>query len=328
MNKLLIISGPTATGKTKLATTLAKVFNGEMVNADSRQVYRHFDILSGKDKPAGSVPGVVLRAIFRNRTYQIPSYLFDGVPMWLLDVIDTTEEFSVSHFRSLAYRVLNDITARQKLPVLVGGSGLYLRSLTQDLYAMNIPPDTDLRKRWEGHDVSFMQSQLRDKFPQRYHRLNQSDRQNPRRLVRAFEIEQWNQTHHPQKTAKQYDMFWVGLTLPKPVLTDRIRQRVESRLANGVVEEVKSAVNRRDRKPAVPMTGLLPIRGFLDHVLTREEMKELWITEEVQYAKRQMTWFIKNKDIVWFDADDRNLVQKLELAVGRWYTKDHHADKG
>ena len=206
MKKALIICGPTATGKTKLALQLAKEFNGELVSADSRQVYVWSDIETGKYKD-----------IIKN----------SGIKVWLLDILNENEEFSVSVWRRLAQTAINDILSRGKLPIIVGGSGLYIKSIVQDLPNIDVPFDKELRKNFENKTAKELFDYLKSIDLAKAKSLNNSDKNNPRRLIRAIEIVQ-----HPSLKLREglgVSYIQIGLTADPEYLKEKIRQRVKQR---------------------------------------------------------------------------------------------------
>lgn len=263
MNKILVICGPTATGKTALAAALAKKCNGELVSADSRQVYRSMDLVSGKDRP--------------------------DVPIWLYDVVDPDEEFSVSHWVRLAQAAIVDIQKRKKLPIVVGGTGLYINALIHPFETIDIPPDKNLRSR--NLSVHQLQAMVERGT------MNGSDWNNPRRLIRKIEITRAQQENKRQGCA--YDTLMIGLTAPLPVLDARIDKRLNTRLQQGMEKEVASLF-KKYKKDLPSMTAI----GLNEHA----------------YARRQLTWFNKQNDIHWFDVSEKTPVADIEILVGRWYT--------
>ena len=295
--KLLIVCGPTATGKTKLAVRLAKRFTGELINADSRQVYKELDVLTGKDTKD-----------------------LAGVPVWLYDVAVVGREFSVSHYRRLAAAAAVDISRRGKLPILVGGSGLYIRAAVTPFETIDIPPDGTKRKQWNTQTVAELQNELRGTDEARLAGMNHSDRNNPRRLIRALEIARWKKNNAAANTMPEFDCFWIGLKPDMTGLTGKIRQRVDLRWDSGALEEVK-------RHPHAVATGVIPITRFFRGELNEAEAKTMWVGEEVSYAKRQMTWFKKNPSVHWYDAARTDPGPLVEKDVASWYTRDVYADK-
>lgn len=285
MQKVLIICGPTATGKTKLAITLAKTFNGELVNADSRQVYKGLDALTGKDRS-------------------------EEVPIWFYDVVDTNQEFSVAHFVRLAQSAIDDIHARERLPIVVGGTGFYLRVLTTSIDTLTVPPNPRLRLTLRGASVEALQQELRRADARRWTALNESDRKNPRRLIRAIEVA--SSAKHIPLVKPKYSAFWVGLTAPLPVLKQRIRERVAARFDKATREV-------RDDLP--PILGADLLLSWKRGEITKEETLARWAQREFQYAKRQLTWFKKEQGVCWFDIENPNYQREIEALVEEWYTR-------
>ncbi len=278
MSKLLIVCGPTATGKTALAVQLAKKFNGELVSADSRQVYRGMDIGTGKDREK------------------------IDVPIFLYDVVNPDEEFSVNHYMRLANHVIGDIVKRKKLPIVVGGTGLYINALIYPPETMNIPPDKKLRKKLKQASVASLQEMVGLTILQS---MNQSDRQNPRRLMRKIEIARAKKAL--PKPVQMFDYLVIGLTAALPVLYKRIDQRVDERLRQGMEGEVETLVAKYGRD--IPAMSALGYRSL-----------ERWKLDEHAYARRQLTWFRKVKDIRWFDITEAQWKRKVEALVRAWYT--------
>jgi len=269
MNKLLVICGPTATGKTALAVALAKQFNGEMVSADSRQVYKGMDIATGKDRDP-------------------------DIPIWMYDVVSPDEKFSVSQYQKLAEKAITDITARGKLPIVVGGTGLYINALIHPFETINIPPNLRLRKKFQNMTIQELQNMTARGD------MNQSDWNNPRRLIRKIEIAE-SKTVTP-KQPNTFDYLMIGLTAPLPMLYQRIDTRLKSRVRAGLVRETASLLARY--RPDLPSMSAI---GLNEHA----------------YARRQLTWFKKQKGIHWFDVTDPKFTDKVAALVAAWYTTDN-----
>ncbi|MBI5358936.1 hypothetical protein HZB69_04925 [Candidatus Amesbacteria bacterium] len=206
MDRVLVICGPTAAGKTKLALALAKEFDGELISADSRQVYIGNDQETGKDKD-----------------------LIGDSRIWLYDVVKPGEEFSVSQWRKLALQAIEDILARNKLPIVVGGSGLYIKSLVQNLEDVDAPRDMKLRN--SNKSVSELFDYLKSINPKKAESLNNSDKNNPRRLIRAIEILK-GVPLQGSEGRPLYKFVQIGLTAPKEELVKRIKERVRQRGLN------------------------------------------------------------------------------------------------
>ena len=281
MNKLLVICGPTATGKTALAVSLAKRLHGELISADSRQVYREMDIGTGKDRDE------------------------IDVPIWMLDVVNPNEEFSVSHYSRLAHQAIAEIIKNGKLPIVVGGTGLYIDSLLHNLDSIDIPPDYELRKKLQQATVAELQNMLPNI------RMNNSDWNNPRRLIRRIEIERAPKADLENK--EKLDYYIAGLTAPISYLFDRINKRVDDRLKKGMKEEVLYLTKKYGID--IPAMSAIGYRSL-----------DTWKSDEQHYAKRQLTWFKKNKNIHWFDITSNQFEENVTSDVLAWYTdiKNEH----
>lgn len=293
-NKLLVIQGPTATGKSALAIFLAKQFDGELISADSRQVYTQMDIGTGK--------------------------LFDSeIKTWGYDLVSPTDEFSVSHFEQFALKKIDEIHKRGKLPILVGGTGLYIKAVLEHLPEISIPVNFPLRKALSALSVSQLFAELEMIDPARSLRMNESDSNNPRRLVRAIEIA----SHKPDKTLKKlrhFDTLLIGLTGSLEYIESRIKKSIDDRLAAGFSDEVMklTKVVPHDSK-ALSATGYKEVQRLSEGSLSEIEAKKLWLTREMQYVKRQMKWFKKIADIVWFDIAEPGHTRAVEKLVKKWH---------
>jgi tRNA dimethylallyltransferase len=303
MNKLLIVCGPTATGKTKLATALARQFNGELISADSRQVYRGMDIGTGKDKKD-----------------------VGDIPLWLIDVVNPDEEFSLNHFVHLAKETITHIRSRQKLPIVVGGTGLYIQSLIGSVDTLDIPPNEALRKELGGESVGILQQKLRALNREALESMNTSDRQNPRRLIRKIEI-LLSKTVKQDTVLEKEDVCIVGLTAPNEVLYTRIDNRVDTRIQEGMEKEIRSLLLAGYRWDLPSMSGLgyKQWKNYIDapdgqkSKALAEVIRE-WKFAEHAYARRQLTWFRKMPGIEWFDITDPQHVSQVTTKVAAWYT--------
>lgn len=264
MKKILVICGPTATGKTALAASLAHRFGGELVSADSRQVYRGMDVTTGKERP--------------------------DVPIWLYDVVDPDEEFSVSQWVKLASQAVSDIHKRNKLPIIVGGTGLYIQALLRPFETMNIPPDNKLREKLQKLSVDELQKMV----PRE--NMNNSDWNNPRRLIRKIEIINGDKQYSKKPN---WDVYTIGLTAPLSTLDVRIDKRLKARKAAGLDKEI--ATLRQKYRAQVPAMSAIDLN-------------------EHAYARRQLTWFKKQNDIHWFDITKERWVIEVEKLVSSWYT--------
>lgn len=293
MQKLLVIGGATATGKTEIAVHLAKLFGGELVSADSRQVYKGMDIGTGKDL----------------------SEVAD-IPLWMIDVVAPDEEFSVSHYARLAKSAITDIRKRKKLPIVVGGTGLYIQSLTHGFDTIDIPPNKKLREKLKDASVRQLQGMIDRSV---LDTMNESDKNNPRRLIRKIEI-----IAHTTKSriVEDQDVLFIGLTAPMEELYRRIDARVEKRVTQGIKDEIQTLL-RKGYSWDLPSMNTLGYKQWKD-AFSDEEAIIRWKYDEHAYARRQITWFRKEKNIVWFDIHPSNSFAAIEKLVREWYTKKYY----
>ncbi|QQG47822.1 MAG: tRNA (adenosine(37)-N6)-dimethylallyltransferase MiaA [Candidatus Woesebacteria bacterium] len=279
MFKLLVLCGPTAIGKTDLAFYLAKKLNGELISADSRQVYKYMDIGTGKDWGDGIVK------------------------IWGYDLVRPDEPFSVKNYIDFALPKIEEIQKRGKLPILVGGTGLYIKAVLDGLETLDIPPNYFLRKELEKQSTTELLKILKELNPQKATSLNDSDRKNKRRLIRAIEIS--NSPKPKITTIKNFDFLMIGLNLKKELLDQKIEQRVNQRL-NAGFEKERQFLKRKNFWAGAPSRTI----GYKEGD---------WLTQEKQYAKRQLTWFKKDKRIIWFDVSSSNFKKNIENLAQLWY---------
>lgn len=339
--KILVICGPTATGKTALAIKLAKKFNGEIVSADSRQVYKYMDIGTGKDiknfkfslfaprlRPAPSGEG------FRSglwRDKQIGYYKIDGVRVWLYDVVRPNYQFSVADYLKCADRVVKNIQERRKLPILAGGTGFYIKAATEGIGTLGVEPDWELRKRLGYQNIKTLREMLGKLDAERRERMNESDRNNPRRLIRAIEIATQSQSPKSKVQSSKLkidDSLMIGLKAPFKELYQRIDERVEERVAMGIEKEIKNLLKKgyafKNSVLGTTMGYKEWMSYFEDGEQKRENKKQIiqrWKFNEHGYARRQMTWFKLNQNIHWFDITESNYQDRVESLVKEWYYK-------
>jgi len=293
VQKLIVIAGPTAVGKSAVALHLAKKINGEIVSADSVQVYRGLDIGSAK-------PTAEERA---------------QVPHHLLDIVDPEENYTVADFQRDATRAINDIHRRGKLPLLVGGTGLYIRALVRGFAFTEYGINKELRKKLqkiaasEGPEV--LHAKLAKVDPQTAKKLHPNDL---RRVIRALEVYLQSKTPISQQAENTprrpvYDTISFCLTRPRPILYRRIEERVDAMIAAGLVEEVKQilAQGTSPQAKALQSLGYKQIVAFLQKQISLEEAIRLIKRDTRRFAKRQLTWFRK-EEMIWLDLEQyRNL---------------------
>ena len=296
MQKLLVILGPTASGKSALAVELAKQFNGEVISADSRQVYKGLDIGTGK----------------------ITKEEMQGIPHHLLDVADPKIPFSVEHYKILAEQAIIDIFTRQKLPILCGGTGFYISAVVDNISLPKVPPNQELRKELEKETAETLFTQLQ-KLDSR--RAEAIDSKNKVRLIRAIEITQklGKVPNLDVQRLSDYDTLQIGLTVPDEVLKKRIADRINSRIKIGMIEEAQKFHSEELSYERMHALGLE--YRYLAELLQNNSSKEEFVSklnnEIWQYVKRQKTWFKKDPRIKWFDFQDHEKIAKeIEKFLG------------
>lgn len=334
-SKLLIICGPTAVGKTGIGIELAKKYSGEIISADSRQVYRGMDSGTGKDiEQSSKFIDRSLHLGWRSTDVHMGYREKEGIPIWLVDAVSPTYQFNVSDFKRAASLVISDILKRGKLPIIVGGTGLYIKSLLSPIDTISIPQNSRLRDESEGKSVAWLQNALQKVNYLRFETMNNSDQHNPRRLIRAIEVAAF-QKNNLRTTAVIPDLIGdpenidfrfrgnnvllVGLTAPLDILKKRIEKRVSARLEAGLIDEVKQL---RDQGyawnlPAMSATGYRSWQSFFENSATQKQVIEQIKREEIQYAKRQITWFKKMKDVHMINPDSK---KDLMDKISKWYT--------
>ena len=288
MPPLIAVLGATATGKSSLALTLAGRVNGEIVNCDSTAVYRGFDI--GTDK--------------------LPTRERRGIPHHLIDIADPTDEYTAAQFARDASRIIREIQARRKLPVVVGGTGFYYRALTRGLFP-GPGRDADLRGRLESiavrRDVTFLHRMLGRVDRESAMRIQPRDL---KRIVRALEVffltgrpltAHFAETVSPIPDA---DMIPIGLRLPASAISDRVTRRVDQQFESGLMDEIRGLLARGVPESARPFGGLV-YRQAMEHlhgVRDEASTRALIAQENRRYARRQLIWFRKEPNLQWFDG--------------------------
>lgn len=301
---LVAIVGPTAVGKTDIAVDVAKEINAEIISADSMQVYRYMDI--GTAKPS------------ENHQKQVKHYM--------IDIVDPNEEFSVADFQYMAKKHLNDIYANDKIPLLVGGTGLYVNALCYNYIFPKFDKDEKLRCKLEEiaskNGNQFLHDKLKHIDPISAKKIHPN---NLRRVIRALEV--YIKTNKPfsyfeQKTKSQpnpYDLTIIGLTRARDELYQRINDRVKLMVKNGFVEEVKELLKMGFSKDLNSMQGLgyRQMVYYLENKITLEEAIELIARDTRRFAKRQYTWFLRDKNIIWLDisSKDKDLCKKEIITI-------------
>lgn len=299
--KIVVILGPTASGKTDLAIALAKKFNGEIINADSRQVYKKMDI--GTAKPPGKW----------EKTADGKVFLVEGVPHHLMDILDPGDDFTLADFKERAQAAITDILARGRLPLIVGGTGLYVWTLIDNLDIPRVPPNKKLRKELEKKTLPELVALLKKLDPEHAETV---DLKNPRRVLRALEVIIWSgESFAAQKTKSPpcYEALQIGISWPREELFARINARVDKQMADGLLTEAKKLAKQKYGWNLPSMTGIgyRQMGYFLRGEMPLPAAVEVLKRDTRRYAKRQLTWFKRDARIKWIDKADPDVATKF-----------------
>lgn len=274
---IYVVCGPTSTGKSDYAVEFAKRVNGEIISADSRQIYRGMDLGTGK----------------------ITREEMKGVPHYLLDIKNPNEDFSVQEYQKLAFEKIEDILSRNKTPIICGGTGFFIQSIVENIIFPVVPINLKLREELEKKDLEELKKILKIIPAEDGVKI---DIENKRRIIRAIELGKMLGKIPAQKYGEQkYDFKIIGLDKPDKELKERIAKRLENRLKLGMIEEVKKLQKNGVSWGRLESFGLeyRYIAEFLQNKISEEEMKDLIKIKSFQYAKRQRTWFKRDKNIEW-----------------------------
>lgn len=289
--KLIVILGPTSSGKSDLGIKLAKRFNGEIISADSRQVYKKMNIGTGK--------------VTKKEQRLVKHHL--------LDVASPKKVFTVSDFKNLGEKAIKNILAKNKVPFVVGGTGFYIDALVKGLAFPEVITNKKLRAKLEKITAKNLYRELKKLDP---HRAQNIDPKNKRRLIRALEIIKiTGEPVPPLKESSQYKVLYMGINPPKNILKKKIKLRLEKRLEQGMVKEVKNLLRLGVSKKRLYDFGL-EYRWLSEHLsgkISYAEMKSGLNKAIVKYSKRQITWFKRNKNIHWVknQKESEKLIRKF-----------------
>lgn len=287
---LIVLTGPTAVGKTKLSIALAKAVNGEIISADSMQVYRYMDVGSAKITPDE----------------------MDGVPHHLVDVLDPTEDFNIVLFQQLAKKSMEEIYSKGRIPILVGGTGFYIQAITRDIDFTQSEQDDSYRQELEAlaaeKGSSFLHDMLASVDPKSAEDIHEN---NVKRVIRALEFYKQNGTRISEHNEEQkehvspYNLAYFVLNAPRPLIYERIDARVDEMLKNGLVEEVKTLQRMGCHRGMVSMQGLgyKEILTWLEGEYPYDEAVRILKRDTRHFAKRQLTWFRREGEVTWVDKD-------------------------
>ena len=295
---LIILTGPTAVGKTELSVKLAKAINGEIISADSIQVYKYMDIGSAK----------------------VTQEEMDGVKHYLIDELDPAEEFNIFYFKEKAKKYMDEILQKGKIPIIAGGTGFYIQSLLYDIEFTEEEDNTEIReeltKIYEENGAHFLHEMLREIDSESADNIHEN---NVKRVIRAIEYYRLTgkkiSEHNKLEQQKQspYNFAYFVLNNDRTILYKRIDKRVDLMVEEGLVEEVRSLKNKGYARDLVSMQGLgyKEIYAYLEGEISLEEAIYILKRDTRHFAKRQLTWFKREKEVVWVDKS----VYKTEEAL-------------
>nr|WP_088072504.1 tRNA (adenosine(37)-N6)-dimethylallyltransferase MiaA [Gottfriedia luciferensis] len=299
MQKVIVIVGPTAVGKTKLSIELAKAVDGEIINGDATQVYKELNIGAAK----------------------VTEEEKEGIPHHLIDFLDPKASFTVADFQSLAREKMKEIADRGKIPIIVGGTGLYIQSVLTQYEFAEQEGDELLRNQLEGYAMAFgnkaLHDQLKEIDPESAKQIHMN---NIRRVIRAIEVykltgQKFSDTAFNKEPVYLYDAQIIGLTMDRELLYNRINLRVDLMLNEGLMDEAKDLYDKGIKNcQSVQAIGYKELYDYFDGILTKEEAIDLIKQSSRRYAKRQMTWFRNKMNIHWFEMDGHNFdIKKQEI---------------
>ena len=307
---LIVLTGPTAVGKTSLSISLAKAVNGEIISADSMQVYKKMDIGSAKIRPEE----------------------MQGVKHYLVDVLEPEEEFHIVKFQQMAKEAMEEIYEKGKIPILVGGTGFYIQAVTRDIDFTEAQQENtyraELEKLAETEGAEYLHDRLKEVDPASADTIHAN---NVKRVIRALEFYHQNGTPisaHNEEQKKQtspYNLAYFVLNAPRDILYERIDKRVDQMLEEGLVKEVEGLKREGYHRGMVSMQGLgyKEILSWLDGEISYEEAVYLLKRDTRHFAKRQLTWFRRESDVIWVDKDKFHWDEKEILEYMLSVLKEH-----
>ena len=285
--KIVVICGPTASGKTALGIQVAQQANGEIISSDSMQIYKDMDI--GTAKPTEEERAQAVH--------------------YLVDFVSPDERYSVADFKKDATEKIEDILSRGKLPIIVGGTGLYVNSLIHNIEYKEEITDIEYRNELEKVDLETLYKQAQEIDPEAAAKVSQNDRKRITRILEIYHTTGKTKTQMEAESRKEvkYDYKIFVLTPERDKLYERINLRVDLMIQAGLVDEVKQLLQKYNEFPtAMQGLGYKEVKEYLDGEITEEEMIEKIKQESRHYAKRQLTWFRQYKDATWLDTFDKN----------------------
>lgn len=288
--KVIVICGPTASGKTALSIELAKKINGEIISSDSMQIYKYMDI--GTAKPSKEE--------------------MQGIKHYLLDFVEPNQRYSVAEFKKDAETAIKEILAKGKTPIIVGGTGLYVDSLIYGIEYQDIQLDEkyrqELEERTEKEGLEKLYEEAQKIDPQAMEKISKNDKKRILRVLEIYKATGKNKTEQEIESRKneiKYDYKVFAINLDRETLYERINKRVDIMIEQGLIKEVEQLLKKYSEFPtAMQGLGYKEVVEYLQGITSKEEMIEKLKMETRRYAKRQITWFKKNKQTIWIGPKD------------------------
>lgn len=302
MKKVLIIAGPTGVGKTSLSVKLAKKFNGEIISGDAYQVYKELTIGTAKITPEE----------------------MDGVKHYLVDCLNYTDEYHVKSFQEYARKYIDEISSKQKLTMICGGTGLYIKSCVYDYIFKEQKVDEEYKRELELLDNDTLYEKLLNEDPGATKTIHKNNR---KRIIRALLMaqsgEKKSELLEQQEHQPIYDIYVIGLTMERSRLYERINKRVDIMMENGLLDELKSVVKDDSTFNLQSMQGIgyKEWRGYFKNEMSLEDTLELIKKNSRNFAKRQYTWFNNQMNVNWYDIEEDNWLNKVMDDVNEWLNK-------
>ena len=288
--KVIVICGPTASGKTALSIELAKKINGEIISCDSMQIYKEMNI--GTAKPTKEE--------------------MQGIKHYMIDIISPDERYSVADYKKEAKKAIKEIISKGKVPIVVGGTGLYVDSL---IYEIDYPKNKfdekyreELEREVEERGLEALYEKAKEIDEEAIKKISPNDKKRILRILEIYHATGKNKTEQEKESRKnepEFDYKVFALNMDREKLYDKINKRVDIMIDNGLIEEVENIYRKYNRFPtAMQGLGYKEVVDYIEKRLTKEEMIEKIKQETRRYAKRQLTWFRKNKETIWLNAED------------------------
>jgi len=298
--KVIVIAGPTASGKTALSIELAKRINGEIVSCDSMQIYKDMNI--GTAKPTKEE--------------------MQSIKHYLIDCVCPKERFSVSQYKKMAVEAIEEILQKGKVPIVVGGTGLYIDSLVYgiEFKEMNFDENyrNELNKMADDGRLNELYNQAKQIDPQAMEIVSPNDKKRIIRILEIYKATGKNKTEQNKESTKNenpYEYIVFAINWDREVLYDRINKRVDLMIKDGLIEEVKNLLKKYDTFPtAMQGLGYKEVKEYLEEQISKEEMIEKIKQETRRYAKRQVTWFKKNKQTIWLNGEN-GMTKNIEIIL-------------